>query len=462
MSTSVDHQIFHERLAKSGVDKAQKSALWKVMKADGLDAGLKAMAEIVVPEPEFLRDQPVSYRTWGKDGIEPGAVDQMNNAMRLPISVAGALMPDAHVGYGLPIGGVLATDNTVIPYAVGVDIACRLRLSVTSLDASMMAQPAYRNHLNRMILENTRFGIGCNWDDRLAEDPMLDSPNWAALPTELRGLKDTARSQLGTSGGGNHFVEFGVFEESADVRIPGLDRLDERIPTRYVALLSHSGSRGVGAKIADYYSKLAMRLHPTLPDEAKHLSWLDLDKEEGQAYWTAMMLAAEFAGANHRIIHERVLANVAPLRLLEVENVHNLAWKQTVTLPDGNILENAIVHRKGATPAAKGLRGIIPGTMGESGYLVEGLGNSESLESSSHGAGRQMGRNQAKRMITPLEMKSWLDSRQVMLTGGGVDEAPQAYKRIDEVMAAQVDLVKVLGSFTPRIVRMASDGFSED
>jgi tRNA-splicing ligase RtcB len=223
-------------------------------------------------------------------------------------------------------------------------------------------------------------------------------------------------------------------------------------PGDYLALLSHSGSRGVGAKVADRFSKLAREKHPDLDRGVQHLAWLSLDSEDGQEYWLAMELAGRFASANHYIIHKRVAAAVGLKEAAVVENHHNFAWSEK--LPNGR---SVIVHRKGATPASKGTLGVIPGSMGDAGYVVRGRGVSESLESASHGAGRLMSRRAAIESISRSSRDEYLKERGVTLLGGGLDESPQAYKPIDAVIAAQHELVDVLGKFTPKIVRMADE-----
>ncbi|WP_425145634.1 RtcB family protein [Deinococcus sp.] len=391
---------------------------------------------------DALREQALSYRVYGNELIEAGALAQMNTAMRLPIARAGALMPDAHVGYGLPIGGVLATEGAVIPYGVGVDIGCSMRLSVYPLLPSKLdARGAAA-----LLQKHTRFGAGVGWDrrERLPHE-VLDDPDWDTLPL-LRHLYDKAVTQLGTSGSGNHFAEFGTFTlEQSQL---GLD------VGEYLALLTHSGSRGFGAQVAGHFTNLAERLHPMLDASAKKLAWLTLNSEEGQQYWTAMNLAGRYALANHEQIHGRMARalNVSPL--LEIANSHNLAWKQVV---DGREL---IVHRKGATPAAVGQLGLIPGSMADPAYLVRGKGATAALESASHGAGRQLGRKAAERAIAKKDVQAYLNERGVTLMGGGIDEAPQAYKRVEQVIAAQTELVDVLGQFQPQVVRM--DSGSED
>jgi tRNA-splicing ligase RtcB len=194
---------------------------------------------------------------------------------------------------------------------------------------------------------------------------------------------------------------------------------------------------------------------PGLPQGVKHLAWFALDSAQGQEYWHAMQLAGLFASANHHVIHERVARAAGLTAIASVENHHNFAWRETVEV-DGQPRE-AIVHRKGATPAGKGILGIIPGSMGDAGYVVAGQGSAAALNSASHGAGRKMSRSKAKQSITQRDLKEYLRKANVTLIGGGLDEAPQAYKRIDKVIAAQADLVRVLGRLHPRIVRMADD-----
>ena len=352
-------------------------------------------------------------------------------------------MPDAHIGYGLPIGGVLATRGAVIPYAVGVDIACRMKMTV--IDLPVKALEGQTDRLKNALHRETQFGIGAKFKRRRQHD-VLDE-DWSV--TEVtRQLKDKAWSQLGTSGSGNHFVEFGTLEvEKSEC---GLE------PGTYLALLSHSGSRGSGATVAGHYSRLAMDLHPELPKELVHLAWLDLDSEPGEEYWHAMELMGKYAAANHACIHAAIVKNLGVKVLLDLENHHNFAWKEQ---HDG---EELIVHRKGATPAGEGVLGIIPGSMASPGYIVRGKGNRDSLNSAAHGAGRRMSRKKAKESFTWSEAKKLLAERGVTLLSAGLDEVPMAYKDIDEVMAAQSDLVETLARFDPKLVRMAPAGRPED
>ncbi|MBZ9750459.1 RtcB family protein [Deinococcus sp. HMF7604] len=389
-----------------------------------------------------LRAAPLPYPVWGQDLIEPGARSQMDVAMRLPVSRAGALMPDAHVGYGLPIGGVLATENAVIPYGVGVDIGCSMMLSVLPVAPGAL----HAEDGKALLLKHTRFGAGVAFDKRDRQDhEVLHEGAWQDQPL-LRHLFEKAATQIGTSGSGNHFVEFGTFT-LADADL-GLEAGE------YLAVLSHSGSRGFGAQVAGHFTNLAERRHPGLDPAAKKLAWLPLDSEDGQAYWQAMNLAGRYALANHDLIHARLARALNVQPLAQVRNSHNLAWEQEV----GG--QNLIVHRKGATPAEAGQLGLIPGSMADPGYVVRGLGNRDALGSASHGAGRVLGRKAAERTLAKKDVQAYLAARGVTLIGGGIDEAPQAYKRIEEVLARQSDLVDVVGRFTPQIVRM--DTGSED
>ncbi len=388
------------------------------------------------------RTDSAPWRQWGSD-LDPSSVAQIEAACRLPVAVAGALMPDAHVGYGLPIGGVLATDNAVIPYAVGVDIACRMKLTV--FDIPVEAIQNRRDHLVEAIEAHTRFGVGGSFRKR-HEHEVMDA-DWSTSPVTNR-LKDKAWSQLGTSGSGNHFVEFGVLT---------LDQPDLELEVgEYLALLSHSGSRGSGAAVADHYSKLAMAEHPDLPPDMRRLAWLNLDSEVGQEYWLAMELMGRYAAANHAIIHSSIAAHLGAAVIAGVENHHNFAWREDHAGINGG--KPVVVHRKGATPAGAGVLGVIPGSMASPGFVVRGRGEPASLASASHGAGRAMSRTQARNSFRWHMVVDRLQRAGVHLISAGLDEIPMVYKDIHEVMAAQHDLVDVIARFDPKIVKMAPEG----
>ena len=350
-------------------------------------------------------------------------------------------MPDAHVGYGLPIGGVLACENAVIPYAVGVDIACRMKLSVLDLPTDAMQS---RFDMFREALEKgTRFGVG-SIHERPQQHAVMDA-DWSVARI-TREHKDRAWKQLGTSGSGNHFVEFGVLtltEPAADLGLA---------PGEYVALLSHSGSRGAGAAVCSVYSAIAQSRLPKRYQELGRLAWLDLECEAGQEYWAAMNLMGDYAAANHEVIHRLVSKLLGAEIIAGVENHHNFAWKEQ---HDGQEL---VVHRKGATPAGEGVLGVIPGSMADPAFVVRGKGHADSLNSASHGAGRRMSRRQARDTYNWKAVKNDLAKKGVTVLSAGADEVPYAYKRIQEVMQQQEDLVEVVARFDPRIVKMCDDG----
>ena len=397
-------------------------------------------SELVADATEAVRD-PISYRTWGTDGIEEGSHQQMRTACQLPCAVGAALMPDAHIGYGLPIGGVLACENAVIPYAVGVDIACRMKMSILDLPPSTIDSKyeQYRVSLER----GTRFGVGVGYKPRQNHDVM--DRDWT-VSRVTRENKDKAWKQLGTSGSGNHFAEFGIVTiEQRDDEL-GLDA------GSYVALLSHSGSRGTGAAVCSTYSGIARRLLPKRHERFGRLAWLDLGSEEGQDYWAAMNLMGEYASANHAVLHRNVIKLLGAEVVCGVENHHNFAWKEV----HGG--REVVVHRKGATPASSGELGVIPGSMRDPAFIVRGKGNAESLNSASHGAGRRMSRTKGKATFNFRAVQKDLAKQGIRVLSAGADEAPGVYKNIIDVMREQRDLVDTVARFDPRIVKMCGDG----
>lgn len=411
------------------------------------EEGTAKIAEVFAGEREKIKpacftmlDKVAPLKIYGAMNVDEQTIKQMELALTLPISVQGALMPDAHSGYGLPIGAVLATDNAVIPYGVGMDIGCRMRLSI--LDAGESYLRRYEFQLKHALRNFTHFGT----EGGLAfkqEHEVLDNSLFSSMPL-LRRLHGKAVRQLGTSGSGNHFVEFGtirLYEGNSLGLAAG----------QYAGLLSHSGSRGLGAAIAKEYTTIAMN-SCKLPRQAQQLAWLNMDSSAGAEYWVAMNLAGEYAQACHDQIHSNVLRTLGLKVLAKVENHHNFAWKDT--LADG---KEVIIHRKGATPAHEGELGIIPGSMTAPAYLVKGLGMEHSLYSASHGAGRAMSRQKARDSMTVSGMKQLLSNAGVTLIGGNIDENPNAYKDIEQVMKSQRALVETEGVFYPKVVRMSKD-----
>ncbi len=404
------------------------------------------LALAILTDQQQRPDEPAAtFRQFGED-IDEGSREQMRNACRVPAAVAAALMPDAHLGYGLPIGGVLACENHVVPYAVGVDIACRMRLTLTDLDPARLDdnQPTTCRELDLALEKGTRFGAGRGWD-RPADHEVLDE-DWT-ITAITRQVRETAWKQLGTSGSGNHFVEWGLVD---------LPRAELGVEAgRYVALLSHSGSRGAGAQVCRRYTEIAQARLPSRyrrDAQMKHLAWLSLDSQEGQEYWAAMNLMGRYAAANHEVIHRQVTKLAGAEPVATVENHHNFAWRETWNERE------VIIHRKGATPAHAGVLGVIPGSMAHPAFIVRGRGCSASLHSASHGAGRRMSRTAAKQMFRWPMWKEYLQERHVRVLAGGIDEVPGAYKDIHDVMRAQSELVEVVGRFEPRIVMMCGDG----
>lgn len=404
------------------------------------DAILDLLARELQQEPIEASFDPIPYRTWGED-IDRGAHKQMEIACCLPSALGAALMPDAHIGYGLPIGGVLALENAVVPYAVGVDIACRMKLSVLDMPPESLTNN-FENY--RQSLENgTYFGVGAA-QERKRDHSVFDQ-DWTVTRV-TRQNKDKARRQLGTSGSGNHFVEYGLLTVTDPIAELNL------APGRYVALMSHSGSRGVGASVCSTYSSIATRKLPAGLSKFGRLAWLDMNEQEGQDYWAAMTLMGEYAAANHDVIHQVVTKLLGARVIADVENHHNFAWKE---IHNG---KEVIVHRKGATPAGAGVLGVIPGSMADPAFVVRGRGNDESLASASHGAGRRMSRREAKDTFNLRSIKSTLEKKGIRVLSAGADEVPGAYKNIESVMAEQADLIEPIARFDPKIVKMCGDG----
>lgn len=398
----------------------------------------------VIQSKNFTRPEPIRYEVWGQE-IDDACRAQMKQACGLPMAIGAALMPDAHVGYGLPIGGVLALDNAVVPYAVGVDIACRMKLSVLDVPTSQLSENFHR--FKNALDKGTRFGVGSVHERPQAHDVMDE--NWS-ITRITREHRDKAWKQLGTSGSGNHFVEFGVLTMPERDEQIGLDAGE------YVALLSHSGSRGTGAAVCDAYSNIARARLPKRYEEVGRLAWLEMNDEAGQEYWNAMNLMGEYAAANHDVIHRLISQILGAQIVAGVENHHNFAWKE---VHDGKEL---IVHRKGATPAGAGVLGVIPGSMADPAFVVRGKGKASSYNSAAHGAGRRMSRTAARDKYSWRAVQKDLEAKGVRVLSAGADEVPYVYKNIVEVMQAQQDLVETVARFDPRIVKMSDDGKSED
>ena len=391
-------------------------------------------------EPIKLHESEVELKVFGRPLIKSNAYQQMRTAMKLPIVRRGALMPDSHLGYGLPIGAVLATEESIIPFAIGMDIGCRMSLTIYEVTERFFKM--HEHKFKQSIIDNTAFGLSKTIVAGSKEHPFLDRDVFHQT-TLLGRLKSKAVRQLGSSGSGNHFVEWGIVEITEDD--------STTLPAgKYIGLLAHSGSRGFGASIAKFYSDLAKE-QSNLPYNMRHLGWLDLNEANGQEYWLSMNLAGDYAKACHDQIHKNVAKPLGLKPLMKIENHHNFAWKEIV---DG---KEMIVHRKGSTPAGEGVLGLIPGSMTDPGFIVKGKGNKDSIWSASHGAGRKCSRKETISNNTKSEMRKELRNKRVTLIGGALDESPYAYKSLEKVMSYQNELVDIIGKFYPRIVRMDKD-----
>lgn len=408
-------------LAGQGHDKEEiREIMESVQNTPGLFGDVDPVQELVETYQEWLdrkpREEPVDYTVWGD--VDEQAIQQMDNACRLPIAVKGAIMPDGHLGYGLPIGGVLATKDAIIPGAVGYDIGCRMQLSVTSIQ-----EKPDKDLLCTLLDEETAFGRGASFDNS-RDHEVMEEIDWGDLPVDI----DKGWHQLGSSGSGNHFAEWGWVDG-------------------HLALLTHSGSRGPGWNVSQHFMDIAEERCAQLPDEMRGLSWLSLDSDAGQAYLQSMRQMGDYASACHDVIHDSILRRLGCPVIDRIENHHNFAW----------IEDGYVVHRKGATPSSEGEIGIVPGTMCDPSYIVCGRGNEAAMDSSAHGAGRRMSRTEARKRYDQDYIEKVLQLRDVELLSAGVDEAPGAYKSIHNVMGDQRELVAPIGMFHPWIVKMAPD-----
>lgn len=385
-------------------------------------------------------DVDVSY--FGEFGVDfdGQVVDQISKAAKLPVAVKAAVMPDAHVGYALPIGGVIALDNAISPNFVGVDIACRMMLSVWPHDEIID-----RKEILSYMRNASRFGIGASFEKgNFNEHEVMDDPLWNEIPV-LKDNKEKARQQLGSSGGGNHFFNFmeGIVVRDTNTGYGQIWKNDE-----FHAIMTHSGSRGPGHATARYYYEKAVEYirDNGIKDIPNGYQWLPMDHELGQEYWCAMNLMGRYASANHHCIHDRFFQQYGLRPALVLENHHNFAWKT----------EGLYVHRKGATPAFFGEFGIIPGTGQTGSFVTRGLGNAESLYSSSHGAGRVGSRKQAKKDLDTAAYLRQLEEMDIMTSGIGADETYQAYKDIERVINLQItdNVLEPIAVMRPRIVMM--------
>ena len=363
------------------------------------------------------------------DDIEDGAMEQVKNLANLPFTFRHiAIMPDSHQGYGMPIGGVLATDGVVIPNAVGVDIGCGMcavKTSLTEIDTETL----------KKIMGEIRLAVPVGFGHHKEKQDESLMPETDKKLLIVSQQYENALMQIGTLGGGNHFIEI---QKGSD---------------GYIWIMLHSGSRNFGLKIAEHYNNVAKELnekwHTSVPKEWD-LAFLPLDSQEGIMYMNEMQYAVDFALANRKLMMDRIIEIFGMFcggkHGAMINIAHNYASMEN------HFGKNVLVHRKGATLAREGTVGIIPGSQGTKSYIVKGKGNKESFESCSHGAGRKMGRNQAQKNLNLEEEIKSLDDRGILHAIRGVkdlDEAPGAYKDIDVVMENQKDLVDILVELQP-------------
>ena len=370
--------------------------------------------------------------------MDSGAMEQARNLANLPfIHSHIAIMPDAHLGYGMPIGGVMATKGVVIPNAVGVDIGCGMCAQQTSLHSLDSAKL-------RALLTLIRKSIplGFKHHKKGQDRSLMPKPKSGVPIGDLQIVSrqfESGRTQLGTLGGGNHFIEI---QQGSD---------------GFIWIMIHSGSRNLGFQVANFYNKLANTLSTRFGSKIPknwQLAFFPLDSEEGRQYLLEMDYCVDFAYANRKLMMERVknafLTLAAPVHFGEFVNIaHNYASLET------HFHEEVLVHRKGATSAEEGEIGIIPGCQGMPSYLVRGKGNLESFKSCSHGAGRKMGRKQAQRSLDLHAEQKRLEDQNIIhavRSRRDLDEAAGAYKDIDEVVENQLDLVEVILTLKPLAV----------
>ena len=367
--------------------------------------------------------------------VDERAIQQLARCAEAGDAVRAALLADGHVGYSQPIGGVIAYPEHVSPSGVGYDIACGVRGTMTDLRVEDVDVPRVMDEIARRI----SFGIGRNERER-ADHPVLDKIKTADFAPQRR-LYYIAANQLGTVGGGNHYVDLFADEEG---------RL-------WIGV--HFGSRGFGYKTANGFLALAQGLpfegRPTAGEMDAPPVLLHQDAALGQAYVEAMQLAGEYAYAGRDVVVERVLEILGARDVYTVHNHHNFAWREEV---DG---VDCWVVRKGCTPAFPGQEGFVGSTMGDTSVVVEGTDASTLINSTIHGAGRVMSRRQAKGKKNRPGKVDWpavrarLRERGIELRGGAADEAPEAYKRLDEVLSYHADTIKVTQRLRPPGVAMA-------
>jgi len=381
---------------------------------------------------KIIKTENNPIKLWLPD-IEAGALAQAKNLANLPfIFKHVAIMPDAHQGYGMPIGGVMAAKDVVVPNAVGVDIGCGMcavRTSLTAIDSETL----------KNIMIEIRQTVPLGFKHHRAKQKKTLMPEKSGDLQIVEAEYQSALTQIGTLGGGNHFIEI---QQGSD---------------GHIWLMVHSGSRNIGYRVANYYNRLAMELNmkwksPVPPKW--QLAYLPLNTKAGQQYLQEMLYCVEFALANRKLMMERIKAAVYDnVRDAIFESLINIAHNYAVL--ERHFGQEVLVHRKGATSAKEGEYGIVPGSQGTTSYIVKGKGNPESFASCSHGAGRVMGRKEAQRKLDLKTEINRLDRQGIIHAIRGkrdLDEAAGAYKDIAKVMKYQSDLVEIIEKLKPLAV----------
>lgn len=395
--------------------------------------------EFSKPVRQIYRTKPIHEPLLIGDDFDPEAVNQLRKAARLPVARKSALMPDGHPGYALPIGGVIALDNAISPSFVGYDIGCKMQLSVLDISPKDFVKEC--RSLMKILKSCTRFGLGAVREEKDEDDnAVFNSTLWNKHP--LDKLKDLARDQLGTSGAGNHFANL-MMGKCYHYRTI----LNFAEGSQFVALLTHSGSRGVGGRVAAYYMKQAQKwCRANTHKVPRGYEYLPLSTELGQEYNLVMKLMMRYASANHDIIHSRFLDATGIELVKTVQSCHNFAWPES---PFG------VLHRKGAIPASINMLGIIPGTMASPSYLVRGLGSMKHLRSASHGAGRICSRTESVERFDEAAHIATMQQLGIMAEGVAPDESYQAYRDISKVIAKQEGhSIETLAVMRPKVVIM--------
>jgi len=458
MFTKEDKKHFTKLLTDHGIKR--KGDVFDLINKGATREEVGAFVQQLIDEaaanqktPIALLDAPRDYNVFGSHLIAQNALEDMNAIMRLPFVMGGAIMPDGHrvQENHVPVGGVVLSD-AIVPGIVGSDIACSVLLTVTNQPIETEWVEQAIPSMKYVLRHYSYFGQEMNPDAVVFDQPFYREA--IEIETDLGKqvydqVKKIARNHFGTSGDGNHFVEIGMVNVQHSPA--GFHAVGKQ---RYLAVLSHFGSRAVGSTIAEVFRAEAAALH----DMPKGMTDAPLNPSTplGRDYWRLMNWAGDFAEAGHRWLHSHLLQHLGDrvqLRYAHADAIyskHNFAWQT----------DDGYLHRKGATPATFGEYGVIPATMGDETQVVLGLGSADSMNSASHGAGRRYSRGTAIQQFGKVDTAEFLLKEYgVHLLGGGPDEDPRAYKQIKEVMSAQETCVSSVGKFEPLVVRMADPRF---